>query len=148
LIDLKNVPGTLSDYSMIVILQGYLGKEKLMRVRQEWTGNEYKYTKTVKTGAGISRPELERRITKDKFDQLWQQVKYSLSKDRYHVLWEGIDIELNIYCDELDGYHQIEVEFDSNEAALAFVPPAWFGKEVTDDPRHGNFSLAKDGIPK
>jgi len=43
---------------------------------------------------------------------------------------------------------QIEVEFDSNEEAVAFVPPAWLGEEVTHDKAHGNYSLAKYGRPE
>lgn len=147
LIDLEKVPGNLKDYPLTRILQGYPGDPGGYRIRESRIGHDLFYTKTIKTGSGVSRPEFERKITKEKFDQLWKQTKYFLSKDRYHILWEGIESELNIYCERLDGYKQIEVEFDSNEAAIAFVPPTWFGEEVTDDPRHSNFALAKNGLP-
>jgi CYTH domain-containing protein len=40
-----------------------------------------------------------------------------------------------------------EVEFDTEEAADTFEPPAWFGREVTDDARFKNQRLASEGAP-
>jgi adenylate cyclase len=39
------------------------------------------------------------------------------------------------------------VEFASTQAAKSFVPPAWFGEEVTEDSRYNNVSLALYGVP-
>ena len=39
-----------------------------------------------------------------------------------------------------------EVELASE--ADAFDPPAWFGREVTDDPAFSNAALAADGLPE
>jgi CYTH domain-containing protein len=36
----------------------------------------------------------------------------------------------------------VEVEFDSEPAAAAFTPPAWFGPEITGDSRYSNRVLA------
>ena len=36
-----------------------------------------------------------------------------------------------------------EVEFDSLEEANAFIPPAWFDKDVTDDPSYANSNISK-----
>jgi len=36
----------------------------------------------------------------------------------------------------------VEVEFDSEPDARLFVPPSWFGQEVTGDPRYQNAALA------
>jgi CYTH domain-containing protein len=35
-----------------------------------------------------------------------------------------------------------EVEFDTEEAAKDFQPPAWLGDDVTGDPRYSNQLLA------
>jgi adenylate cyclase len=40
-----------------------------------------------------------------------------------------------------------EVEFESAEAAAGFSPPAWLGREVTDDPVYKNKRLATQGLP-
>ena len=40
----------------------------------------------------------------------------------------------------------VEVEFDDEESARSFVPPAWFGKDVTFDGRYHNSYLSS--VPK
>jgi adenylate cyclase len=40
-----------------------------------------------------------------------------------------------------------EVEFPDETTAAGFEPPAWFGRELTDDWRYANRSLASDGMP-
>jgi adenylate cyclase len=40
----------------------------------------------------------------------------------------------------------VEVEFDSEAAAGAFTPPAWFGPEITGHPRYSNRLLAGDDL--
>ncbi|WP_230534647.1 CYTH domain-containing protein, partial [Microvirga roseola] len=42
--------------------------------------------------------------------------------------------------------HLVSVEFDSDEQARAFRPMAWFGPEVTRDPRFSNRSIALQGL--
>ena len=41
----------------------------------------------------------------------------------------------------------LSVEFDKGEDATGFVPPAWFGPEVTHNAAYRNGSLARDGVP-
>jgi CYTH domain-containing protein len=52
-----------------------------------------------------------------------------------------------VYSGALTGLMVAEVEFPSEEAARAFVPPAWFGREVTNDSRYKNRRLATEGLP-
>jgi adenylate cyclase len=58
-----------------------------------------------------------------------------------------VTIELDVYGGDLEGLVVAEVEFASEEDADAFDPPAWLGREVTDDPRYKNQRLARDGAP-
>lgn len=103
----------------------------------------------MKTGSGISRPENEIEIARKAFKLLWEKAKdCSLRKSRYFICHDGIHYQLNIFHGAHAGYVQIEVEFDSNKKAVAFVPPPWLGKEVTHDKAHGNYSLAKYGRPE
>ena len=37
----------------------------------------------------------------------------------------------------------VEVEFESVEQANSFVPPEWFGDDVTNDKRYHNSYLSK-----
>ena len=50
--------------------------------------------------------------------------------------------ELDIFHAAHEGLCLVEVEFPSVEAADAFVPPVWFGEEVSGDPRYRNSYLA------
>lgn len=47
----------------------------------------------------------------------------------------------------LAGLFLCEVEFSDEAQAGAFVPPQWFGADVTEDGRYKNKSLAENGIP-
>ena len=48
---------------------------------------------------------------------------------------------------DLAGLVVAEVEFDDEQAAREFMPPAWFGREVTGEPGWANRSLGVDGLP-
>jgi CYTH domain-containing protein len=50
--------------------------------------------------------------------------------------------ELDLFHGVHEGLRLVEVEFPSAEAANAFVPPAWFGEDVSSDPRYRNSYLA------
>ena len=41
----------------------------------------------------------------------------------------------------------LEVEFASEDAAAAFAPPDWVGRELTGDRAYANQSLALHGLP-
>ena len=60
---------------------------------------------------------------------------------------DGLTAELDLYDGPLEGHQLVEVEFDDDDAADSFQPPAWFGREVTDDNRYTNSSLARYGWP-
>lgn len=146
---LEDLPFAFSFYPMAFIMQGYFVKDtQKIRFRDECRNKKHTYWQTIKTGKGVSRLEDEHEITRESFDLMWQFVECSLAKSRYFIPWEGVEVELNLFHDALSGYVQIEVEFDSHEAAIAFTPPSWFGQEVTHDGQHGNYSLSKFGIPK
>ena len=53
--------------------------------------------------------------------------------------------------DEFGGRHAglvlAEASFDDESAMRAFVPPTWFGTEVTADDRYSGGSLARIGAP-
>jgi adenylate cyclase len=58
----------------------------------------------------------------------------------------GVTIELDVYHGQLEGLITAEIEFASAEAAAAFRPPAWLGREITDDPGYKNKRLATHGV--
>jgi len=103
-------------------------------------------TLTVKSGSGLVRAEYEIAITRDQFGALWPATAGGrLEKRRYRMPADDLTFEIDVFEGDLDGLKLVEVEFLSEAAASAFVPPAWFGTEVTDDPAYTNASLATRG---
>lgn len=146
--NILDIPLHFRTYPVSYIEQGYIGGASGARLRRELKDGVMTFTQTRKTGEGVSRQEEEIEISVPTFADMWENVECSLRKSRYYIPWKNVVVELNIFHGILSGYVQIEVEFNSHEEAMAFIPPEWFGLEVTLDKRHGNYSLAKNGAPK
>ena len=128
------------------IEQGYLTtRPASIRVRRQ----DGTYTLTIKTGSGLRRVEIERDLDAEEFEALWPVTTALRIEKRRHViaLAAGHFAELDLFDGELAGRRIVEVEFDSDDAAADFEPPDWFGREVTDDGRYSNASLATRGWP-
>lgn len=147
LVDLKDLPLEFTRFPMKYIVQGYLEDDLRTRLRDESSGAKHAYLQTRKSGSGVSRVENEVELSREVFEKMWSDVKCFLVKSRFFIPWDGVTIQLNLFHENLAGYIQIEVEFDSHDEAVAFIAPVWFGCEVTDEDRHGNYSLAKHGLP-
>lgn len=116
------------------IRQGYVAFLPEIRIR-EIDGSHFLLT--VKRGAGLVREEWETEISKQEFDSLAARL-YSetcmIEKRRYHIpLEDGRMAELHVHEGHLTGLNYVEVEFPTTEAANAFQPPSWFGREVTEE---------------
>lgn len=138
------VPDGLADGDHIV--QGYLMTEPAaVRVRRR----DGECTLTIKTGTGLVRTEIERPITTEEFEALWDvATDLRIEKHRHLVpLPGGTVAELDLFDGSLAGRRIVEVEFDTDDAAERFEPPDWFGCEVTDDGRYTNAALARAGWP-
>jgi len=105
-------------------------------------------TLTVKGRGGRSRVEEELEIGGERFERLWPLTAgRRIEKRRYEIPEDGATIELDVYEGDLAGLVVAEIEFGSEEDADAFSGPDWLGREVTDDARYKNQSLARDGAP-
>lgn len=128
------------------IEQGYLTTGRVtVRVRHI----DDRHILTVKTGSGRNRVEVERDLDATEFDELWASATELRIAKRQHLvpLAGGFTAELDLFDGELAGRRLVEVEFDDDATADAFVAPTWFGREVTEDPRYTNASLARNGWP-
>jgi adenylate cyclase len=102
---------------------------------------------TVKGGRGLSRREVTIPLTREQFDELWDLTAgRRLVKRRWVIPQDGVELEIDVFEGDLDGLVIAEVEFPSKEASAAFVPPDWFGREVTDDSAYRNAALAAEGL--
>jgi adenylate cyclase len=143
----KEPPENLQQYPSTEILQGYLATTKdgtEVRLRKKAS----RYFQTVKSGFGLQRGEVEIELSKDQFEQLWQMTEGKrIEKTRHEVADSDVMIELDIYRGNLIGLIVAEVEFQTVEQAKSFIPPSWFGIEVTEDERFKNRNLAAHGLP-
>ena len=57
-------------------------------------------------------------------------------------LADGLKAELDIFEGKLSGLVFVEVEFESEEQAVCFQPPQWFGEEVSDQECFSNAYLS------
>lgn len=131
------------------IIQTYLKRTENAaerRVRQRGTredGFSFYYTEKTDVSEGI-RIENERKISKDEYLALLNEADTSLhqiSKTRYCFVYERQYFELDVYpfCDE---YAIIELELNDINDGIR-LPPLDFIREVTDDVRYRNSSLAR-----
>ncbi len=141
------LPKDLESYPHNEILQGYItisddGTEE--RVRKK--GMHFFHT--IKSGDGLIRQESEKEISEKEFDELWIKTDGKrIYKTRYDIEHEGYIIELDVFCQDLQGLVVAEVEFSTEEHSFDFVPPKWFGNDITNNKGYKNRNLAIYGMP-
>ncbi len=138
----------LHDLEAVHVRQGYLTSvmdSVEIRLRQ----SDKDCFMTLKSGDGLKRVEYEIGIVNDQFDALWPATAgRRIEKTRYvGFLADQRIFELDVFLGHLSSLVLVEVEFDSVKAARDFIPPAWFGIDVTDDGHFKNKSLATRGLP-
>jgi CYTH domain-containing protein len=141
-------PAGLGDHPRTRIEQGYVAIEPNgteVRVRRRGAAT----TLTIKSAPGLVRVEEEIDIDDRRFASLWDlSAGRRIAKTRYLVpVGDGLTAEVDVYDEDLAGLVTAEIEFPSEEASLAFRPPAWLGVEVTGDERYANQAVAVSGIP-
>lgn len=138
---LTKMPETVL-HSTTCIRQGYISQSRnSVEIRLRQKGDLF--FMTFKRGQGLVRDEAEIRIDEANFNYLWpltqgRQVEKQRSKV---VLDSGLTAEIDEFSSALSGLFLCEVEFGDQEQAKAFVPPQWFGAEVTEDGRYKNNAL-------
>ncbi|GGN97753.1 CYTH domain-containing protein [Saccharibacillus kuerlensis] len=133
--------------SQQVIEQTYLAldEQQEIRVRRlvDADTGEVEYTHTFKQGNGLSREEVEYSITESIYEQLFKASgAVPLTKTRTTGEWNGFTVELDRY-DQLN-LTVAEVEFDSIETAQSFIPPDWFGEDISSKREYSNKKVWRD----
>ena len=142
----KEIPDNLDTYEKIDMTQGYLNTSPVVRVRKE---ND-DYVLTYKGSGLLSHSEYNLPLNKEAFEHLLKKCDgIIISKSRYKIPIEnGLIAELDIFKGDLDSLKLVEVEFGSVEEANNFIPPEWFGEDVTTDGRYHNSYISKYGLLK
>lgn len=138
---IDTLPDHWEQYPCRQLEQGYLCTEPVVRIRRE--DNEYYLT--YKSKGLMIREEYNLPLTEDAYLHLLPKIDGALiSKKRYLIpLRERLTIELDIFEAPLAPLILAEVEFETEEEANDFVPPEWFGEDVTCSTKYHNSNLSK-----
>ena len=144
LIKKEKLPENLSQYPCLHIEQGYLCTDPVVRIRRQ---ND-EYYLTYKSKGLLSREEYNLPLTEESYYHLKEKADgIVICKDRYVIPEkDGLSIELDIFHEAYEGLLLAEVEFSSEEKAKSYVPPAWFGEDVTFSSKYHN-STARSFSP-
>ena len=137
---IRSLPGDLDAYAKHRIEQGYLNTSPVIRVRR----SDDEYYLTYKGSGVLSHEEYNLPLTGEAYAHLIEKADGNIiSKTRYLIpLDKGLTAELDIFDAPFAPLRFVEVEFDSEEDAASFVPPEWFGEEVTFDKNYSNSYLS------
>ena len=122
------------------IEQGYLCTEPVVRVRRD---NDDYYL-TYKSKGLMACEEYNLPLNEAAYNTLIKKADGNIiTKTRYEIPEKNnLTIELDIFEGKFSGLLLAEVEFSSEAEALAYTPPAWFGKDVTNDASYHNSNMA------
>ena len=134
------LPPKIKNLSHYQIEQRYDTSHK--RVRRITRSGKQEFRLTIKKGKGLVRSENEKAIDKKRFDKLWIMGIKEVRKTRYLMPHGKNTIEIDVLKGKNKGLVLAEVEFKTVNEAKRFQPPAWFGKEVTNDAKYTNSNLA------
>lgn len=130
------------------ITQHYLSEDKeplRLRATTQDGGETYELTKKLSVSEGdLSRKdEINIPLTAAEYAMLLPLAKRGLEKKRWLVpLDGGLVAEIDVFKGPLEGFVKIEVEFPDDAVRAAFMPPSWFGREVSQEKWAKNSWLA------
>ncbi len=135
------------------IEQAYLCTGPVVRIRRE----DDQYYLTYKGGGLLAREEYNLPLNPRAYYHLLAKADGNIiTKRRYLIPLENpsantpdyifagpLTIELDIFSGKFKGLQLAEVEFASVEDANAFLPPDWFGEDVTMNPAYHNSTMSQ-----
>lgn len=147
----RELPSNLDGYPHVEIEQSYLCTSPTVRIRR--MGDVYILTVkekvlsgqwSVASGGPIVNREEEFTLSVDAYERLKVKCEgHPVLKTRYKIPLEGgLMAELDIFHGSHEGLRLVEVEFPDTAASNTFIPPAWFGEDVSSDRHYRNSWLA------
>ena len=151
---IKKLPENLDHYPCKIIEQAYLNTAPVVRVRKS---NDTYYL-TYKGSGLMAREEYNLPLDEASYRHLLTMADGNIiSKKRYVIPIEkpqfqknfvpaiepALSIELDVFAPPFAPLVMAEVEFPSVEMADAFIPPAWFDEEVTNNPEYHNSVMSR-----
>ena len=134
---IKKLPENLESYPCLSLEQAYLCTDPVVRVRRQ---ND-EYYMTYKGRGLMEREEYNLPLNEKAYAHLKAKADgRTITKKRYCIPLGELTIELDLFSSP-KGLIMAEVEFPTREAALSFIPPEWFGEDVTEDERYHNSNM-------
>jgi CHAD domain-containing protein/CYTH domain-containing protein len=134
--------------NVVSIEQGYLPGDQITERlrRQRYRDETTKLTRTIKSGHGLTRTEIEEDVTSELFNLLWPlTAPRRIYKQRTKATLGDLLLEVDVFLDRALVIAEIEVERADDPIQL----PQWIldvlVAEVTDDPTYTNANLASPG---
>ncbi len=142
---LRELPPAARDTAAVEIRQGYLPGARLVeRLREVRRDGAASWFRTVKSGTGVLRQELEEETTRDLFETVWPLTEgRRVAKRRYRVPAGDLTWEIDEFLDR----DLILAEVELPAVDVPVEPPEWLRgfivREVTGDPDYANARLAR-----
>lgn len=139
---IRQLPAHLEQFPCLSLEQAYLCTDPVVRIRRE--GDNFYLT--YKGRGKMIREEYNLPLHDRAYEHLLKKADGTvITKKRYRVPIHFYTAEVDLFEGILTGLSLAEVEFPTEEAALAFLPPDWMGEEVTQDSRYHNSFLSSLG---
>lgn len=152
---IEQLPADISSCRCLLIEQAYLCTDPVIRIRRE----DQNYYLTYKGKGLLAREEYNLPLNEQAYLHLLDKADGNIiSKKRYLIpIMEpvfasgyeiptspiNLKIELDIFDAPFAPLIIAEVEFPDEEMANAFIPPAWLGEDVTNNPEYHNSALSR-----
>ena len=142
---LRELPPAAHEAPAVEIQQGYLPGTRLVeRLRHVRRNGDSQWCRTVKSGTGVSRLELEEETSRELFERIWPLTAgRRVVKRRYRVRADELTWEIDEFLDR----DLVLAEVELPAADTPVEPPAWLSpyvvREVTDEPEYTNLRLAR-----
>ncbi len=138
------LPPDLESFPHLLIEQAYLCVAPVIRIRRQ----DSEYILTYKGSGMMSREEYNLPLTKEAYCHLLPKADGNIiTKTRYLIPlgkeYRDLTAELDVFEGKFSGMILAEVEFPDEAAAEAFIPPAWFGEDVTFSEKYHNSWLSR-----
>lgn len=138
----RRLPENYHNFPYHQIEQAYLCTDPVVRIRRE----DEEYYLTYKGRGLLAREEYNLPLNEAAYRHLLEKADgLRIEKRRYLIPLDNfpqLTAELDIFSGTYEGLQLVEVEFSSLKEADSFLPPDWFGEDVTESGAYQNSRLA------
>lgn len=132
----RSMPASVSESASIEIHDIYIPfNSQHCKLRLRKSGEVLEMTKKIQAVSGNSSHLIEYNIplTQPEFDELKKVNGKEVRKTRYYYSEKGVDYQIGVFHDKLQGLVVVDVEFTDKNSMECFKLPAWLLVEVTEE---------------